>query len=135
MEKDLYQISVGKGEEVKEKITEFILEKKWDAAVILGAIGSIQDVVYSTPAGTADNYHIERTKCEIPAELISFTGEIMKSERVDPALKKAYNIEGEYFVHIHASSASAGGQVLGGGFQRGHALRAVNVFIRQMQNN
>ena len=129
---EVYQIAVDKGEEIKEKINQFILEKKWDAAVILCGIGSVRDAQYANPAGTADNYTIEFFDCPEPAELVSFTGEVMKGERMAPALRKVYGDPGEYFIHIHAAGAAAGGVVRGGGFQKGYALRAVNVFIRQM---
>jgi predicted DNA-binding protein with PD1-like motif len=130
----VYQVSVLKGEEVKEKIYRFILEKRWEAAVIVGAVGSIRDVVYTTPEGNADNFHIVKNTYTGPAELLSFTGEIMKAEKVDPMLKKVYTVDGEYFIHAHASSAGEGGVIRGGGFQEGHALRAVNVFIQQLES-
>jgi hypothetical protein len=36
---------------------------------------------------------------------------------------------------IHALGASAGDVLHGGGFQKGYALRTVNVFIRRMPDN
>ena len=129
---EIHKIAVTKGEEVKEKINLFMLEKKWNAAIILAAVGSVRDVLYTAPKGTADDYTIETFECPAPAELVSFTGEIMKTKLMDPALQKVYKDAGEYFIHIHAASAAAGGVVSGGGFQKGYALRAVNVFIRQM---
>ena len=128
----VYQITVNKDEEIKEKINEFILEKKWDAAVILCGIGSVRDVEYTAPIGSAEGYSIELINCPDPAELVSFTGEIMKAERMPSALRKVYGDTGEYFVHIHAAGAAAGDAVRGGGFQKGYALRAVNIFIRQV---
>jgi hypothetical protein len=96
---DIYQITVAKGEEVKEKINQFILERKWEAALILGGIGSVRDVRYSVPVGQPDNYRIEFTEYPAPAELVSFSGEIMKSECMDPDLKKVYG-DG-YILHAY----------------------------------
>ena len=64
------------------------------------------------------------------AELLSFTGEIMRRECVDPALLAVYpDKTSPLFVHIHASCATAGGHVMGGGMRAGRAFRAVRVFM------
>jgi predicted DNA-binding protein with PD1-like motif len=34
-----------------------------------------------------------------------------------------------YFVHIHASCARVGGEVVGGGLVKGRAFRALRVFL------
>lgn len=129
---EIYKIAIAKDEEVQGKINNFMLEKKWNAALILCGIGSVRDVQYSALKATGDSYITEVIDCPAPAEIVSFTGEIRKTEGMDPAFLKVYGELGEYFIHIHAAVAINGGVVYGGGFRKGYALRGVNVYIRQM---
>ncbi|MEG1777342.1 MAG: DUF296 domain-containing protein, partial [Angelakisella sp.] len=74
----------------------------------------------------------ESTKCTGPAELLSFTGEIMKRELMDPELSSVYKDSGPLFIHIHASVAVTGGHVYGGGFKGGKAFRSAKIYIQQI---
>jgi predicted DNA-binding protein with PD1-like motif len=131
----VYQIEVGKDEEIREKILGFILQKRWNGALVIGAIGSVKEVRYFTPTGTDFPPRLESTTIAAPAEILSFIGEVMRAEQIPSSLREAYKIDGDYFLHIHASMAVAGGHVYGGGFQYGYALRGVNVFIQKAPNH
>lgn len=129
---DIYEIIIGRGEDIKEAITAFVLDKGWTSAYISGGIGSVQEVCLTTPVDGTFPPVTEDTHCPGPGELLAFTGEIMKRELMDPALEGVYKEQGPLFVHIHASAAFRGGQVRGGGFHQGKAFRAVKVYIRPM---
>ncbi|MEG2958621.1 MAG: DNA-binding protein [Oscillospiraceae bacterium] len=127
------ELIVGKDQDLKSKINEFMLEKGWESAYISGAIGSIRDFRLTTPTSMDFPPTAVATPCIGPGEVLSFTGEIMKRELMDPALQKVYTEQGPLFVHIHASVATAGGHVYGGGFQSGIAFRAVKIYLWQMK--
>jgi predicted DNA-binding protein with PD1-like motif len=127
----VYQLKIAKNEEIKEKILDFLLRKRWDGALIIGAIGSVKEVRYFTPSGMDSPPRLESTTIVAPAEILSFIGEVMRAEEVPSSLRETYAIDGDYFLHVHASTAVAGGHVYGGGFQYGYALRGVNVFIQK----
>lgn len=129
---ELYELIVQRDEDVKEAIGRFVLEQGWESAYISGAIGSVRDLRFTTPNGMDFPPKVEVTPCTGPGEVLAFTGEIMKRERMDPALEQIYKDPGPLFVHIHASVAVAGGHVYGGGFQHGIAFRSLKVYIQQM---
>lgn len=128
-----YEIIVERNQNIKECINQFVLEKDWENAYISGAIGSIYDVELTTPISMEFPPKVEVFKCEGPAEVLTFTGEIMKREKMDPALKGVYTNEDEpLFIHIHASVAIAGSKVYGGGFQKGKTFRKLKVYIQEI---
>ncbi len=64
--------------------------------------------------------------------MLSFTGEVMTMERMDPALRGVYKGDGPLFVHLHASVATAGAHVYGGGFHGGKAFRSLKVYLQEV---
>lgn len=49
MENKIYELTVGAGEDVKQAVTKYVLEKKWDNVYIMGGIGSMIDVAVTNP--------------------------------------------------------------------------------------
>ena len=127
--KNVFEMTVRSGEDIREAIARFVLEKGWSSVMIPCAIGSVIDMVFTTPVENTLPLRTAKTPVSSAAELLSFTGEVMKKERMDPALAAVYKDDGPLFVHIHASCATAGGHVAGGGLAGGKAFRAVRVFL------
>lgn len=123
------------GENIRDKITEYILQMGWEAAAVLGAVGSVEEMEFTAPVENELPLRVGTTPCHGAAEILSFTGEIMKREKMDPALEAVYpDKTGPLFVHIHASCAVAGGHVCGGGLRGGRAFRALRVFVVPVGN-
>lgn len=129
-----HELIVEKNEDIKEAINKFVLEKGWESAYISGAIGSIRDVELTTPINMNIPPKVETFSTEGPAEVLAFVGEIMKMEKMDPALKGIYSSDGQsLFIHIHASIALAGSKVYGGGFKIGKAFRKLKIYIQEQK--
>ena len=133
--KGIFEVTVKSGEDIRGAIERFVLQKGWSSVIIPCAIGSVIDMVFTTPVENTLPLKTARTPVSGAAELLSFTGEIMKKERMDPALASIYKDEGPLFVHIHASCATAGGHVSGGGLAGGKAFRAVRVFLVPLEDD
>lgn len=126
----LYDIVIPAGVDIRSAITEFVLEKEWEEAAIIGAVGSVQAMKFTTPVENELPLRTSSTPCFGAAEILSFSGEIMKREDMDPALEHIYpDKSSPLFVHIHASCATAGGHVCGGGLKSGVAFRELRVFL------
>ncbi len=129
MEK-LYEVIVEKDENVKEKVTQFILDHKWENVYISGAVGSIRQAKLANPVSAEFPPQIGITDCPGPCEVVAFTGEVMKRELMDPVMAKIYPDKScPLFVHIHAALGGAGAKMFGGGFQDGYAFRKLRVFM------
>lgn len=134
--KDLYEVTVPRGEDIRQTISDFILEKDWDEVFIVGAVGSVIDTAYNAPMDNSIPMKLVVTEIPDAAEIVSFTGEVMKRERMDANLAKIYpDKTSPLFVHIHASCAVGGGMVTGGGLVKGKAFRALRVFMVPLNNN
>lgn len=128
----IYEVIVERNQDIKEVVNKFVLDKGWEEAYISGAIGSIRDVELTTPISMDFPPKVEVFSIEGPAESLTFVGEIMKIEKMDPALKEVYSTEGQdLFIHIHASIAIAGSKVYGGGFKSGKAFRKLKIYIKE----
>lgn len=126
----LYDVIIPAGKEIRDTIMDYVLEKGWEEAAILGAVGSVQDMAFTTPVENKLPLRTGSTPCHGAAEILSFTGEIMKREKMDPGLESVYpDKSSPLFVHIHASCAIAGGHVCGGGLKCGKAFRELRVFL------
>ena len=128
--KDLYEVTVGRGEDIHKVITDFILEHGWEEVFVVGAIGSIIESVYNAPIDNSIPMNLVQRECPAAAEVLSFTGEIMKRERMDENLRKVYpDKTSPFFLHIHASCVTGEGKIYGGGLVRGKAFRALRIFM------
>lgn len=128
----VYEVLVDKNEDIRSKISDFMLEKGWNNAYISGAIGSVRDVEFTTPISMELPPKVNTAVCTGPGEVLTFTGEIMDRKLMDPALKGIYkDTTSPLFIHIHAAVAVSGGHVYGGGLQSGKAFRALKVYIQK----
>lgn len=126
----IYEVTVKSGESIKKVLTDYIVDMGWDSVYVTGAIGSVCDCTFVTPVQDTLPLVTAPTPVHGAAELVSLVGEVMKRERMDPALAAVYkDKESPLFVHLHASAATAGGHMIGGGFSDGKAFRAVRIFM------
>lgn len=125
----VWTMEIGRGEDIKSSVAAFVKDRGWERAVICGAIGSVRDVTLTTPAGMELPPRVEKTQCEGPGEVLSLSGEIMKSELMDPMLREIYPSDEPLFIHIHISLACSGAHVYGGGLDSGRAFRGLKIFI------
>lgn len=131
---ELYEVTVKAGEDIRQVITEYILNKGWESAYVIGAIGSVIDVSFTTPIENSLPLRTAATPCNGAAELVALTGEVMRRECMDPALATVYtDTQNPLFVHLHACCATAGGHMMGGGLKTGKAFRAVRVFMTPLE--
>jgi len=126
----LKEVTVPAGADIKKVVTDFILAHGWKQVYITGAVGSVIDMAFTTPIQN----HLPLKVASVPisgaGELLSMVGEIMPREMMDPDLKDVYpDKDSPLFVHIHASFATAGGHVFGGGLKAGKAFRSLRVFM------
>lgn len=126
----LYDVTVPAGDDIRKGIEGYVTGMGWESAAILGAVGSVQELVLTTPVENQLPLKTMATPCHGAAEILSFTGEVMIREQMDPSLQAVYqDKESPFFVHIHASCATAGGHVYGGGLAGGKAFRALRIFL------
>lgn len=126
----LYEVTVQRGEDIRQTISDFILAHNWDEVFIIGAVGSVIDTAYNAPVDNSIPMNLGVTECPGAAEIVSFTGEVMKREKMDANLAAVYpDKTSPLFVHIHASCAAGNGRVIGGGLCKGKAFRALRVFM------
>lgn len=134
--RELYEVTVNRGEDVRQVISDFILEKKWEEAFIINAVGSIINSAYNAPIDDSIPMNLVVRECPGAAELLSFTGEVMKRERMDENLARVYpDKTSPLFVHIHASCATGDGNIYGGGLVRGKAFRSIRVFLTPLDGS
>ena len=130
----LYEVTINRGENVRQRILDYVLEKDWDEALIIGAVGSIIDSAYNAPVDNSIPMNLTTNECPNAAEIIGFNGEIMKRERMDENLAKVYKDRSSpLFVHIHACCATGDGRIYGGGLVKGRAFRSIRVFLTPLK--
>ena len=115
---EIFEVTVRSGEDICKTISDFVTAHGWQNVMIPAAIGSVIGMEFTAPIRDELPLRCAVTPYHAAAELLSFTGEIMKRECADPLI-----------VHIHASCATAGGHVAGGGLRAGKAFRSVRIFM------
>lgn len=126
----LYEVTINRGEDVRQKISDYVLKENWDEAIIIGAVGSIIESAYNAPIDNSIPMNLTTNECPNAAEIIGFNGEIMKREKMDENLAKVYTDKSSpFFVHIHACCATGDGRIYGGGLVKGKAFRSIRVFL------
>lgn len=127
---DIISLELGPGNNVKDEIYNFIKENKWEEALIIGAIGSFQEITLANPISTRLPIEIKKTKYEKPLECLSFTGEIKSIDSISDDLRALYKKENmDLFIHIHASCSYGDGQVVGGGLHQAKVFRGLRLFL------
>ena len=128
------EVFVDQGQDIRKTIEAFVIEKGCKEVIVVNAIGSVKDLILAAPIRNELPLKVGRTPCYGAAEILSFTGEIMVKDRMDPQLRQVYpDTDSPLFIHIHASCARAGGQVMGGGLWGGTAFRSLRVFLRPLE--
>lgn len=131
---ELYEVIIRQGEDVRQVLSDYVLEKKWDEAIIIGAVGSIIDSAYNAPKDNSIPMNLVTNECPNAAEIVGFNGEIMKREKMDPNLAKVYKDKSSpLFVHIHACCATGDGKIYGGGLVKGKAFRGIRIFLTPIE--
>lgn len=126
----LYEVTVAQGEDIKSVLTSFILAHGWRDVYVTGAIGSVIDMVFTTPVQNTLPLRCGRVPVSAAGEIVQFCGEVMPIEKMPPELEDIYpDKDSPLFVHIHAACAIAGGHVIGGGLSAGRAFRALRIFM------
>lgn len=131
---DFAEVFVDQGQDIRKTIEAFVIEKGWKEVIVVNAIGSVKDLILAAPISNELPLKVGRTPCYGAAEILSFTGEVMVKEKMDPQLRQVYpDTDSPLFIHIHASCARAGGLVMGGGLWGGTAFRSLRVFLRPIE--
>lgn len=131
---DFAEVFIDQGQDIRKTIEAFVIEKGWKEVIVVNAIGSVKDLILAAPISNELPLKVGRTPCYGAAEILSFTGEVMVKEKMDPQLRQVYpDTDSPLFIHIHASCARAGGLVMGGGLWGGTAFRSLRVFLRPME--
>jgi len=126
----LKEVTVPAGQDIKKVVTDFILANGWKQVYVTGAVGSVIDMVFTTPIQNHLPLKVTSVPVSGAGEMMSMVGEIMPREMMDPDLKDVYpDKDSPLFVHIHACIATAGGHVSGGGLKAGKAFRSLRVFM------
>lgn len=128
--RQLEEVIIEQGQDILQALESFVISKGWKDVIVVSAIGSVKDLLFATPIANELPLKIGTTPCFGAAEILSFSGEIMLKDLMDPQLRKVYpHKDSPLFVHIHASCARSGGQVMGGGLWGGTAFRSLRVFL------
>ena len=126
----IYEVTVKAGEDIKAVVTDYVLGQGWESVYITGAVGSVIGMSYTTPVRDQLPLVTASQPAEGAAEVLSLTGEVMKREKMDPALQSVYkDTECPLFVHIHISCEHRDGSVRGGGLAAGNAFRSLRIFM------
>ena len=126
----LEEVTVQAGEDIKEVLMDFVLANGWKQVYVSGAVGSVIDMAFTAPIQNHLPLKVSSTPVSGAGEILSMLGEIMPREMMDPDLKEVYpDKDSPFFVHIHASFATAGGHVFGGGLKAGKAFRSLRIFM------
>ncbi len=127
---ELLVLSLGANEDIKQSIVAFLKKHRIEKAFICGAVGSARDLLFVAPEAMTIPPNLRKTRVEGPVEIVSFTGEAMDVSEMEDKLKALYkNLEGDCFLHLHASVAHAGGSVIGGGFWEGKSFMLLNIYM------
>ncbi|MCH3914274.1 MAG: DNA-binding protein [Acidaminococcaceae bacterium] len=124
------EVIIPQGQDIKKGLTNYILANGWKQVYVSGAVGSVIDMAFTAPIQNHLPLKVSSTPVSGAGEMLSMTGEIMPREMMDPDLKDVYtDKDSPLFVHIHASFATSGGHVFGGGLKSGKAFRSLRIFM------
>ncbi len=125
-------------QDILEGIHQYLMDKTWKGALIVGAVGSIYDVTVGNPGTLSQDRNqppqIIATTVNRPCEIISLTGEINRLEDISMGLPDHLkSTPSGYLVHIHLSCSHDEGVVLGGGIHKAKVLRAANIYMMELE--
>ena len=130
----LHIIELKKDQNVVAGIHEYLMDKKWKGGVIVAAVGSIYDVTINNPITHDNPPKLQTTTYNQLCEVTSFMGEITRKEDAPQGLPcQIADTPSDYIVHIHMTCSHTDGTVIGGGFRVATVLRALNVYVLEME--
>ncbi len=131
----LHVIQLTKGQSILPAIHEYLMDKKWNDAVIVAGVGSVTDVCLSNPGSYEMPPELIKKKIFDPCEVVSCMGEITLKEHTAPDLPAIIKeTPSPYVVHIHMSVSHAEGIVNGGGFRSATVLRALTLYVLEQDD-
>ena len=99
---DFAEVFIDQGQDIRKTIEAFVIEKGWKEVIVVNAIGSVKDLILAAPISNELPLKVGRTPCYGAAEILSFTGEVMVKEKMDPQLRQVYpDTDSPLFIHIH----------------------------------
>ncbi len=113
-------LSLEKGDDVREKLTAFLQTNNCHGAVVLGALGSVVDVVVGNAATQTLPPEVRYTEIPGPFEVLSFCGEIRKEA------------DGSWFVHIHMGGSRTDASAFGGGMRQARVFKGLKIFLQEI---
>ena len=135
MSNKVYEVTVPQGAEIKPVLEKFILQHGWKNVYVTGAIGSVIEMVFTTPVQNHLPLRCGKVPVSAAGEIVQFCGEVMPIEKMPPELEDIYpDKDSPLFIHIHAACAIAGGHVFGGGLSAGRAFRALRIFMQLLDD-
>ncbi len=124
------EMTVERGEDIKQSIVDYLAANKIKTALFLNAIGSAKDLVIANPEQHELPLTPSQTTFREACEVVSLSGEAMPWEECDPMLAKVFpDRDLPLFLHLHVSAAIAGGHTFSGGLWGGTAFRSLRVFM------
>ena len=130
----LHTLTLTKDQDVMAGIHEYLMDKKWKSAIIVAGVGSIYNVTLGNPGSYDMPPKMLSTTIEKPCEIVSFMGEITPKADAPKGLPcQILDTPSDYIVHIHMSCSHDDGVVNGGGYRKATVLRAINVYILEIE--
>ena len=135
----MHIIGLKKDQDVMAGLHEYMKDKDWKRAYIVGAVGTVYDVTVGNPGPDYGTPAYKGTETKFfggPAEVVSMMGEIYRKEDYSyvPAASKE-PVSG-YMIHIHMTfSHGADCLVNGGGYRQATVLRALNVYVEEVDGD
>lgn len=77
MVNNFYEVTVPQGEDIKKILTAFILQQGWKNVYVTGAIGSVIDMVFTTPVQNHLPLRCGKVPVSAAGEIVQFCGEVM----------------------------------------------------------
>ena len=126
----LSEVTVKTGEDILQKLELFVINQQWSTVVVTNAIGLVKDLILATPVSNELSLSINTEPCNGTAEILTFTGEIMRKEFMDPQLKEVCpQRESSLYIHIQTACTKPGGEVISGGLWGGRAFQELRIFL------
>lgn len=130
----LHVIKLEKGQDVKEGLKQYMMDKDWKGAVIVAAAGSLRGVTLSNPISDTPPSVLLPITVDVPCEIMSFTGELIRKDDTPKSLSHFVQDDPcNYIVHIHASISHGSGVVNGGGLRAATVHRALNIYVLELE--
>ena len=133
----LHCIALTKGQDVMTALHDYMMDKDWKGGVIVAGVGSVYGVTIGNPGSFDMPPKMLETTVNEPCEIVTFMGEITKkNEELLKTLpcQVTQAATSNYIIHIHAGfSHGDKGTVVAGGFRKATVLRAINVYVLEME--